>query len=194
MIGILSNFVVVVAMFVLIGLLLNLLGYRIFRLYSALIGILAGMGIGTYVAMNYGIENPASVVVVASATMAFVFWLVYRAGLFVTGAVSGYFLGVYLLPAYPFYAYALAAFAGVATVLAERAMMVLITALIGATLLTMAVYMTINGVTLTQLIAEVRHHLNAMFSDPFMFLLWLSVAITGVASQLTILKEKGEES
>ncbi len=188
-----SNFVILIAMLVLVGILLNLLGYRIFRLYSASIGIFIGMLAGTYLAVRYGIENPASVVLAVSVLAALIFWLIYRAGLFATGAVSGYFFGLYLLPAYPFYAYALAVLAGIATVLAERAMMVLMTALIGATLITMAVYMTINSVTLAQIIADVRHHLNAMFGDPFMFLLWLSISITGIASQLTILKESAAE-
>lgn len=189
----LPSFVLVISTMVVVGLLLNLLGYRIFRLYSLIIGVLMGLVFSTYLVLNFHLNSVALIVIFTCSVFAALFWLVYRAGLFVTGALSGYFFGIYLIPDVPIYAYALALLAGFITILAERFMMVLITALIGATLITLATYMTLNGYEMAAILLDVRGNFNLMFLNPLLFLLWLSISVMGVTTQLTILKEKAEE-
>ncbi|MDI9645676.1 MAG: DUF4203 domain-containing protein [Archaeoglobales archaeon] len=189
----LPSFVLVISTMVVIGLLLNLLGYRIFRVYSLIIGVLMGLIFSTYLVLNFNLNSAALIVIFICSVFAAFFWLVYRAGLFVTGSLSGYFFGIYLIPDVPVYAYALALLVGLITILAERFMMVLITALIGATLITLATYMTLNGYELATILLDVRENFNLMFLNPLLFLLWLSLSTMGITTQLTILKEKTEE-
>ncbi|MET1124990.1 MAG: DUF4203 domain-containing protein [Archaeoglobaceae archaeon] len=188
-----SSNVLTLAMLVIAGILLNMLGYRIFRLYSAIIGVFVGLVLGTYIVVHNSVPNPAVVVLFTSALTAAIFWLVYRAGLFVTGAAAGFFTGLYLLPTFPIYSYVLAVFGGLATILAERVMMIFITAAIGGTLITLATYMAVNGLSLSEILSDVRLSFDSMFGNPLLLLLWFSLLVMGLVTQLAILREKAEE-
>jgi len=191
--GIFTNQPVVLAMFVVTGIILCLVGYRVFRVYSAAMGLLFGLLVSSYLCVYYHYGNVLPVILVSSLVSAVAFWLLYRLGLFATGAAAGYFVGLYLLPSYPIYSYALAALVGVTILFIERFVVILITAFLGATFITLATHMAINGLTIYDVTTDIRGALDAMFSNPLMFLLWLSLVVTGMVTQLTLLKEKTEE-
>ncbi len=188
-----TNQPLVLTMFVITGLILLLVGYRVFRLYSAAIGLLFGLLVGSYLCYSYNCENIMIVIVLSAGISAIAFWLVYRLGLFATGAAVGYFVGLYLLPNYPIYAYVLAVLVGLMNFFIERIVVVLITSFFGATFITLATHMAITGTTIQKLVADVRGVLDDMFANPYVFILWLSLIATGVVTQLVLLKERVEE-
>ncbi|MEM0089323.1 MAG: DUF4203 domain-containing protein [Archaeoglobaceae archaeon] len=175
---------VAVALMIVVGLLLCLAGYRFFKLYTAAIGFIIGFIIGSYF-WHFSLFPIASGVV-----SAIFFWLIYRLGLFVTGAVVGYMFADMILPDKLIYSYPTAILFGLLTLFLEKAMLILITAFLGSTAVTFAVYTITSGELFTTFVADPRHLVLVVFASPLYFLLWLVLGVIGVVSQLVIAKEE----
>ncbi len=190
---ILTNQPVVLGSLVAVGLIMCFVGYRIFNLYSAAMGFLVGLLAGIYFVMNFFGEYPLAVILITAVATAVVFGLVYEIGLVITGAAFGYFVGLYVLPHYTIYAYVLALLFGLVNLFLERAVTVIITTVIGASFITLATFMGISGMHIYDVLGDPRGTFDALFSNVFMLLLWLSLFITGIITQLAVYKGEREE-
>ena len=190
---ILTNQPVVLGSLVAVGLIMCFVGYRIFNLYSAAMGFLVGLLAGIYFVMNFFGEYPLAVILITAVATAVVFGLVYEIGLVITGAAFGYFVGLYVLPHYTIYAYVLALLFGLVNLFLERAVTVVITTVIGASFITLATFMGISGMHIYDVLGDPRGTFDALFSNVFMLLLWLSLFITGIITQLAVYKGEREE-
>lgn len=190
---ILTNQPVVLGSLVAVGLIMCFVGYRIFNLYSAAMGFLVGLLAGIYFVMNFFGEYPLAVILITAVATAVVFGLVYEIGLVITGAAFGYFVGLYVLPHYTIYAYVLALLFGLVNLFLERAVTVVITTVIGASFITLATFMGISGMHIYDVLGDPKGTFDALFSNVFMLLLWLSLFITGIITQLAVYKGEREE-
>ncbi len=190
---ILTNQPVVLGSLVAVGLIMCFVGYRIFNLYSAAMGFLVGLLAGIYFVMNFFGEYPLAVILITAVATAVVFGLVYEIGLVITGAAFGYFVGLYVLPHYTIYAYVLALLFGLVNLFLERAVTVVITTVIGASFITLATFMGISGMHIYDVLGDPKGTFDALFSNVFMLLLWLSLLITGIITQLAVYKGEREE-
>ncbi len=190
---ILTNQPVVLGSLVAVGLIMCFVGYRIFNLYSAAMGFLVGLLAGIYFVMNFFGEYPLAVILITAVATAVVFGLVYEIGLVITGAAFGYFVGLYVLPHYTIYAYVLALLFGLVNLFLERAVTVIITTVIGASFITLATFMGISGMHIYDVLGDPKGTFDALFSNVFMLLLWLSLFITGIITQLAVYKGEREE-
>ncbi len=171
-----------------IGIILCFIGYRIFRVYSAIIGFLIGEFVGIYITMNY-YEN-AFVAILASAFVgAVLFALVDKLGLIVTGAAFGYFVGIYLLPEYQVYAFVLAALFALINLFVEKPMTVLVTSVIGASSIILAVHMGTTGAHIHDVLSDPRGAVDMVFSNAYFSLLWFALVLTGIITQYAAYKE-----
>ncbi|MEM0203007.1 MAG: DUF4203 domain-containing protein [Archaeoglobaceae archaeon] len=175
---------VAVALMIVVGLLLCLAGYRFFKLYTAVVGFIIGFIVGSYL-WHFSLVPIASGVV-----SAIFFWLIYRLGLFVTGAVMGYVFADLILPSKLIYSYPIALLFGLMTLFLEKAMLILITAFLGSTAVTFAVYTITSGALFTTFVVDPRHLILVVFASPLYFLLWLVLGIIGVVSQLVLAREE----
>ncbi len=192
---ILTNQPVVLGSLVTVGLIMCFVGYRIFNLYSAAMGFLVGLVVGIYFVMDFFKEYPLLVILATAIGTTIVFGLVYEIGLVITGAAFGYFVGLYVLPHYSIYAYILALLFGLVNLFLERAVTVVITTVIGASFVTLATFMAVNGLHIYDVLGDPKTTFDALFSNTFMLLLWLSLMITGIITQLAVYKgEKKEEA
>ena len=192
---ILTNQPVVLGSLVTVGLIMCFVGYRIFNLYSAAMGFLVGLMVGIYFVMDFFKEYPLLVILATAIGTTIVFGLVYEIGLVITGAAFGYFVGLYVLPHYSIYAYILALLFGLVNLFLERAVTVVITTVIGASFVTLATFMAVNGLHIYDVLGDPKTTFDALFSNTFMLLLWLSLMITGIITQLAVYKgEKKEEA
>ncbi|MBO8179937.1 MAG: DUF4203 domain-containing protein [Archaeoglobus sp.] len=177
---------------VIIGLILCFIGYRIFRVYSAVIGFLIGELVGIYVTMNY-YENALVAILASAAVGAVLFALIDELGLIVTGAAFGYFVGIYLLPEYQIYAFVLAALFALTNLFIEKPLTVLITSVIGASSIVLAVHMGITGAHIYDVLADPKGAFDIMFSNAYFDLLWFTLILTGIITQYVAHKEEVEE-
>jgi len=191
--SILTNQPVVLGSLVAVGLIMCFVGYRIFNLYSAAMGFLVGLLAGIYFVMDFFKEYPLVVILVTAIVTAVVFGLVYEIGLVITGAAFGYFVGLYVLPHYSIYAYVLALLFGLVNLFLERAVTVVITTVIGASFITLATFMAVNGMQIYDVLGDPKGTFDALFSNMFMLLLWLSLLITGIITQLAVYRGEKEE-
>ncbi len=192
---ILTNQPVVLGSLVTVGLIMCFVGYRIFNLYSAAMGFLVGLVVGIYFVMDFFKEYPLLVILATAIGTTIVFGLVYEIGLVITGAAFGYFVGLYVLPHYSIYAYILALLFGLVNLFLERAVTVVITTVIGASFVTLATFMAVNDLHIYDVLGDPKTTFDALFSNTFMLLLWLSLMITGIITQLAVYKgEKKEEA
>ncbi len=191
--SILTNQPVVLGSLVAVGLIMCFVGYRIFNLYSAAMGFLVGLLAGIYFVMDFFKEYPLVVILVTAIVTAVVFGLVYEIGLVITGAAFGYFVGLYVLPHYSIYAYVLALLFGLVNLFLERAVTVVITTVIGASFITLATFMAVNGMQIYDVLGDPKGTFDALFSNVFMLLLWLSLLITGIITQLAVYRGEKEE-
>lgn len=190
---ILTSQAAVLTSMVIIGLVLCFAGYRIFSIYSAAIGFLIGLLVGIYIVMDYFKENPFLVLLISAILGAVVFGLVFELGLIVTGAAFGFFLGLYLLPDYPIYSYILAGLFAFTNLFLERALTVLITAVLGASFIMLATHMAVNGLHIYDILTDLRDTFDIMTRNIFLDLLWFVLVLTGIITQLVLHKEEKEE-
>ncbi|WP_290597960.1 MULTISPECIES: DUF4203 domain-containing protein [unclassified Archaeoglobus] len=190
---ILTSQAAVLTSMVIIGLVLCFAGYRIFSIYSAAIGFLIGLLVGIYIVMDYFKENPFLVLLISAILGAVVFGLVFELGLIVTGAAFGYFFGLYLLPDYPIYSYILAGLFAFTNLFLERALTVLITAVLGASFIMLATHMAVNGLHIYDILTDLRDTFDIMTRNIFLDLLWFVLVLTGIITQLVLHKEEKEE-
>lgn len=189
----LTSQVVVLTSLVIVGLTLCFIGYRVFRFYSAAIGFLIGELVGVYIVLDYFKENPLLVILISAIIGAIAFGLVFRLGIVVTGAAVGYFIGLYLLPGYPIYSYVLAGLVAFTNLFLEKALTVLITAVLGASFIMLATYMAVSGMHIYNVLFDLRGTFDAMFGNIFLDLLWFTLVLTGIITQLVAYKEEKEE-
>ncbi len=192
-VSVLTNQPVVLGSLVAVGLIMCFVGYRIFNLYSAAMGFLVGLLAGIYFVMDFFKEYPLVVILVTAIATAVVFGLVYEIGLVITGAAFGYFVGLYVLPHYSIYAYVLALLFGLVNLFLERAVTVVITTVIGASFITLATFMAVNGIHIYDVLGDPKGTFDALFSNVFMVLLWMSLLITGIITQLAVYRGEKEE-
>jgi len=184
---------VVLTSIVIIRLTLCFIGYRVFRFYSATIGFLIGELVGIYIVLNYFKEHPILIILISAIIGAVAFGLVFRLGIVVTGAAVGYFIGLYLLPDYPIYSYILAGLVAFTNLFLEKALTVLITAVLGASFIMLATYMAVSGMHIYDVLLNLRGTFDAMFDNVFLDLLWFTLILTGIITQLVAYKEEREE-
>lgn len=177
---------------VVIGLILCFIGYKIFRVYSAVIGLFIGQLVGIYITINY-YENALIVILASAIVGALLFALIDELGLIVTGAAFGYFVGVYLLPEYQVYAFVLAALFALINLFIEKPLTVLITSVIGASAIALAVHMGITGTHIYDILNDQKKVFDAMFSNAYFDLLWFTLVLTGIITQYVTHKEEREE-
>ncbi|MEM2345840.1 MAG: DUF4203 domain-containing protein [Archaeoglobaceae archaeon] len=180
---------IAVVVLVAIGLLLCFAGYRIFKFYIAFIGFIIGFILSHY--FSPYIEVPF-LPFIMGVIFAIVFWKIYRAGLFITGALAGYMLSDSLLPGKFIYAYSLAGFFGILILFLEKFLVILITAFLGSTAIVLATYLVITGDLYILFAVDPKILLSVAFSSPLLFLLWLVLGVIGIASQLVLAKEEEE--
>ncbi|WP_202319150.1 TM7S3/TM198-like domain-containing protein [Archaeoglobus neptunius] len=177
---------------IIVGLILCFVGYRIFRYYSAAIGFLVGELVGIYVVIEfYG--NALIAILLSAIAGAILFGLVYELGVIVTGAAFGYFLGLYLLPNYPIYAYVLGGLFAFTNLFVERPLTVLITSVFGSAFVVLATQMAITGMHIYDVLNDPRLVLDLMVSNIFMDLLWFTLVLTGIITQFVLYKEERKE-
>lgn len=176
---------VAVALILIVGLSLCLAGYKIFKLYTAAIGFVIGFILGSYFFWHISWASVATGIV-----FAIVFWWLYRLGLFVTGSIVGYIFADMILPGKAIYSYPIAILTGLATLFIEKAMVILVTAFLGSTAVTLAVYVIVSGEIFTTFLTDPKSLISVTFVSPLFFLLWFVLGIIGVVSQLVIAKEE----
>lgn len=150
------------------------------------------MLVGVYIVLDYFKESPL-IVILISVILGAIFGLLYKLGLVVTGAAFGYFIALYLMPNYPVYAYILAFLLAFINLFIERILTVLITTIIGASFIMLATHMAVSGLHIYDILPDVRGVFDVMFSNIFLNLLWLSLIITGIITQLVVHKEEKRE-
>ncbi len=175
------------AILIVTGLVLCFAGFKLFKLYSAVMGFIIGIILGHY-ASQYTLESFWTPLVLG-ATFAVVFWLFYRVALFLTGSMIGYMLSDAILPGRMIYTITTAAFFGIVTIFIERALLIILTAFLGSTAITFAVYALISG-EIFNLSYDPRVLISAAFASPLYFLLWLVLGIIGVTSQIVLAREE----
>lgn len=185
---ILYNQPLVAALLIIVGFAVCLTGYKIFRLYSAGIGFIIGVIIGYYISSYIG--DSLMVYLLSGIAFALAFWLVYRLGLFLTGAVVGYMFLAYLLPERLLFVYVFAVLCGILVLFIERFLFVVITAFLGATAVVVAIYILITGTTIEEFLSNPASLIEVAFSSALMFLLWFTLGILGIVSQLVLTKEE----
>lgn len=180
---------VAISLTILVGLMLCFAGYKLFKLYTAFVGFIVGFILGSY------LWHFSWIPLVTGAVFAIFFWLIYRLGLFVTGAIIGYMFADLILPSKIVYSYPIAVLIGLMTLFLEKAMLMLITAFLGSTAVTFAVYTLASGELFTTFVIDPRYLISVVFASPLYFLLWLVLGIIGVVSQLVLAREekKSEE-
>jgi hypothetical protein len=181
----------VISSLVVVGLILCFVGYRIFRFYSAVIGFLIGELLGIYVVLNY--YNNIYVVFAAAIIGAVVFGLVNELGLLVTGAVFGYLVGIYFLPEYQIYALVLAGLVALINLFVEKPVTVLITAVIGASSIILAIHMWISGMHIYDVLNDPKAVFDLTFANVYFDLLWFTLVLTGIITQYVAHKEEHKE-
>lgn len=175
---------VAVALMIVVGLTLCFAGYKLFKFYTAAIGFIIGFILGSY------LWHFSWIPLVLGVVFAVVFWLIYRIGLFVTGAIVGYIFADLILPSKLIYSYPIAVLFGLATLFLEKAMLMIITAFLGSSAVTFAVYTVASGELFATFIIDPRYLISLTFASPLYFLLWLVLGIIGVVSQLVLAKEE----
>ncbi|MCS7130779.1 MAG: TMEM198/TM7SF3 family protein [Archaeoglobaceae archaeon] len=178
-----------VSLLILSGFAVCLAGYKIFRLYSAAIGFVIGIIVGYYVSIYFGFF-PLISFLISGMIFAVVFWLIYRLGLFLTGAVVGYMFLSYLIPERLLFVYVFAVLCGILVLFIERFLFIVITAFLGATAFVVAIYILITGTLVEEFLLEPRSIVSVAFSSPLMFLLWFTLGVLGTISQLVLTREE----
>lgn len=181
----------IVAVLVFGGLIVGFAGYKLFRIYSAVIGFVVGVILGYYISLFVGYSFLTYIA--TGIVLAIIFGLFYNVGLFLTGAIIGYMFLNYLLPEKMLYSYVFAVLCGILVLFLERALIILITAFLGATAIVVAVEMLVTGTTVELFLYDPRNALQVAFSSPLLFLLWFVMGIIGIITQLVITKETGKE-
>jgi hypothetical protein len=176
------------AILIVTGLVLCFAGFKLFRLYSAVMGFIIGIILGHYVS-QYTLESFWTPLVLG-VTFAVVFWLFYRVALFLTGSMIGYMFSDAILPGRMIYTIPTAAFFGIVTIFIERALLIILTAFLGSTAITFAVYALISG-EIFNVSYDPKVLISAAFASPLYFLLWLVLGIIGVTSQIILAREEG---
>ncbi|MCX8172525.1 MAG: TMEM198/TM7SF3 family protein [Archaeoglobaceae archaeon] len=177
----------IVAILVIGGLIVCLAGYRIFRVYSAIIGFVIGVILGYYISLFIGYSFLTYIL--TGIIMAVIFGLFYNTGLFITGVVIGYMFLNYLLPERALYSYVFAVLCGILVLFMERALIMVITAFLGATAIVVAVKMLITGESVEAILFDPRSALQVAFSSPLLFLLWFVMGVIGIVTQILLTKE-----
>ncbi|MDI9611190.1 MAG: DUF4203 domain-containing protein [Archaeoglobales archaeon] len=180
----------VATLLILVGFTVCLTGYKIFRLYSAGIGFIIGVIVGYYISIYVG--NSLMVFLISGIAFAIAFWLVYRLGLFLTGAVVGYMFLAYLLPEKLLFIYVFAVLCGILVLFIERFLFIVITAFLGATSVVVAIYILIAGATIEEFLSNPAILVDVAFSSALMFLLWFTLGILGIVSQIVLTREEEE--
>ncbi|MEM2190511.1 MAG: DUF4203 domain-containing protein [Archaeoglobaceae archaeon] len=181
----------IVAVLVFGGLIVGFAGYKLFRLYSAVIGFVVGVILGYYISLFVGYSFLTYIA--TGIVLAIIFGLFYNVGLFLTGTVIGYMFLNYLLPEKMLYAYVFAILCGILVLFLERALVIIITAFLGATAIVVAVEMLVTGTSVEVFLFDPRNALQVAFSSPLLFLLWFVMGIIGIVTQLVLTKETGGE-
>ncbi|MEM2786965.1 MAG: DUF4203 domain-containing protein, partial [Archaeoglobaceae archaeon] len=125
--------------------------------------------------------------------LAIIFGLFYNVGLFLTGTVIGYMFLNYLLPEKMLYAYVFAILCGILVLFLERALVIIITAFLGATAIVVAVEMLVTGTSVEVFLFDPRNALQVAFLSPLLFLLWFVMGIIGIVTQLVLTRETSKE-
>ncbi|MCS7144119.1 MAG: TMEM198/TM7SF3 family protein [Archaeoglobaceae archaeon] len=180
----------VVAVLISGGLIVGFAGYKLFRLYSAIIGFAVGVILGYYISIFVGYSFLTYIV--TGIVMAIIFGLFYDAGLFLTGAIIGYMFLNSLLPEKVLYSYVFAVLCGILVLFLERALIIMITAFLGATAIVVAVEMLVTSTTVEMFLLDPRNALYLAFSSPLLFLLWFVMGVIGIITQLVLTKETSE--
>lgn len=175
---------VAISLITLAGLMLCFAGYKLFKLYTAVVGFIVGFILGSY------LWHFSWIPLATGAVFAIFFWLIYRLGLFVTGAIIGYMFADFILPSKIVYSYPIAVLVGLMTLFLEKAMLMLITAFLGSTAITFAVYTVASGELFTNFVVDPRYLISVVFASQLYFLLWLVLGIIGVVSQLVLAREE----
>jgi len=174
------------------GLIVGFTGYRLFKLYSAVIGFAIGVVLGYYVSIILYGEPSLLTYFAAGLVLAVIFWLFHGAGLFITGSVVGYMFLSSLLPEKMLYSYVFAFLCGILVLFMERALITVITAFLGATAITVAIEMLVSGVTVYEFLLDPRYILFDALSNPLLFLLWLVMGFIGTLTQIVLSRETKE--
>uniref|UniRef100_A0A7J2TIB9 TMEM198/TM7SF3 family protein n=1 Tax=Archaeoglobus fulgidus TaxID=2234 RepID=A0A7J2TIB9_ARCFL len=177
----------VVALIIVVGLVLCFVGYKLFKLYSAVIGFILGIIAGHYL-VSYTFESFWTPLILGFV-FAILFWFIYKIALFFTGAVVGYMLADAILPERLIYTIPSAVFFGILTLFIERALLIIITAFLGSTAITFGIYTLVSGEIL-RIALDPRALLSVAFASPLYFLLWLVLGIIGVISQIVLAREE----
>lgn len=175
------------------GLIVGFAGYKLFRLYSAVIGFAVGVILGYYVSLFVISEPSLWIYFATGVVLGIIFWLFYRVGLFLTGLIIGYMFLSSLLPEKALYAYVFAVLCGVLTLFLERVLVILITAFLGATAIVIAVEILLSGTGVYEFLLDPRSALALAFSSLSLFLLWFVMGVLGIVTQFVLTKETGED-
>ncbi|MEG9195146.1 MAG: DUF4203 domain-containing protein [Candidatus Methanoglobus sp.] len=175
------------------GLIVGFAGYKLFKIYSAVIGFAVGIILGYYISLLLFGAPSLITYLAAGVVLAVIFWLFHSAGLFITSIVIGYMFLSSLLPEKMLYSYVFAFLCGILVLFLERALITIITALLGATAITVAVEMLISGRTVYEFLLDPRNALSVAFSSPLLFLLWLVMGVIGVVTQIVLTKETSSD-
>ncbi|MEM0214368.1 MAG: DUF4203 domain-containing protein [Archaeoglobaceae archaeon] len=181
----------IVAVLVFGGLIVGFAGYKLFRLYSAVIGFVVGVILGYYISLFVGYSFLTYIA--TGIVLAIIFGLFYNVGLFLTGTVIGYMFLNYLLPEKMLYAYVFAILCGILVLFLERALVIIITAFLGATAIVVAVEMLVTGTSVEVFLFDPRNALQVAFLSPLLFLLWFVMGIIGIVTQLVLTRETSKE-
>lgn len=181
---------IVLGSFVVFGLLMNLLGYKIFRRYSAMLGVFFGVLFSISVFTLIKIEN-VFMILLTTAILAILFSVFYNFGLAFTGFTVGYLLTFYLSSDLAF-SLIVASFLGIMTLMIEK-MIVLITSSIGSSVITFTFYTLLKDLEFGQVAMELEKHIDSILSEPLLVVFWLCLSINGIITQLITIKEKGEK-
>ncbi|MEM0330856.1 MAG: DUF4203 domain-containing protein [Archaeoglobaceae archaeon] len=181
----------IVAVLVFGGLIVGFAGYKLFKLYSAVIGFVVGVILGYYISLFVGYSFLTYIA--TGIVLAIIFGLFYNVGLFLTGTVIGYMFLNYLLPEKMLYAYVFAILCGILVLFLERALVIIITAFLGATAIVVAVEMLVTGTSVEVFLFDPRNALQVAFLSPLLFLLWFVMGIIGIVTQLVLTRETSKE-
>ncbi|MBZ0300871.1 MAG: TMEM198/TM7SF3 family protein, partial [Anaerolineae bacterium] len=164
-------------------------GYTYFRVLLAIWGFVLGGALGLSAA-----SQASPVVILAAGGIgavlgALLIYFVFRAGVFIVGAALGYALAIVLLTRLgiqgniPVLAVGGALVAGLLALMLNRAFIVLLTAIGGASSIVIGAVIILDGERVAQVLSE-RQVSAALMDMPLLVgLLWLLVALLGILSQ-----------
>jgi hypothetical protein len=187
------NELILAAFMVIVGLILCFAGYRVFKLYIAFIGFISGLVVGAYFSTIYPFEYSFLAPVFVGIVGAVVFWLFYKVGLFAVGAIPGYMVGLMIAPHNGIYAVALSILLGLSALFIERLVVILISSLVGAWAVIEAIYVPVFGKSFETILSDPTSFMEPISSNTILAVLWVILVITGIISQLAILKEEEYE-